>query len=99
MSPEGNAMIAVHEYFGGKIKSLGFALGGTTYTAGVLLAGQYTIDTEKEEHITATVAEFEVRPPGSDWKTVKTGETIVIPCKSSFDIEVIEPASYICMYR
>jgi uncharacterized protein YaiE (UPF0345 family) len=99
ISLEEKPMINVNEYFQGRIKSLGFELKATPYTAGVLLPGNYTIDTEKEEHITATVGEFEVRPPGCDWKTVRTGETIMIPSKSSFDIKVIEPASYICRYR
>lgn len=92
-------MIEVHEYFEGRIKSMGFELKGTPYTAGVLLPGDYTIDTEKEEHITATVGEFEVRPPKSDWKKVTKGQTIVIPARSSFEIRLEEPASYICLYR
>jgi len=92
-------MIKVNEYFAGKIKSLGFELHGTQYTAGVLLPGTYSIDTEKEEHITLTVGEFEIRPPDSDWKTAQIGDTIVIPANSTFDVKVSEPVSYICMYR
>lgn len=89
----------MNEYFKGKIKSLGFELKGVPYTAGVLLPGEYTIDTEKEEHITVTVGEFEIRPPGCDWKTAKRGDTIVIPVNSSFEMKVNEPASYICTYK
>lgn len=92
-------MINVNEYFEGRIKSLGFELKGTPYTAGVVLPGEYTIDTEKEEHITATMGEFEIRPPGSDWKTLAIGDTIVIPSNTSFELTLKEPASYICMYR
>jgi uncharacterized protein YaiE (UPF0345 family) len=95
----GKLMINVNEYFEGRIKSLGFELKGTPYTAGVLLPGEYTIDTEKEEHITATVGEFEIRPPGSDWKTTAIGDTIVIPSNASFELRLKESASYICMYR
>ena len=92
-------MINVNEYFEGKIKSLGFELHGTPYTAGVILPGEYAIDTQKEEHITVTVGEFEIRPPNSDWKTAQIGDTTVIPANATFDVRVIEPVSYICVYR
>ena len=92
-------MINVNEYFEGRIKSLGFELKGTPYTAGVVLPGEYTIDTEKEEHITVTMGEFEFRPPGSDWKILGIDDTIVITSKTSFELKLKEPASYICMYR
>jgi uncharacterized protein YaiE (UPF0345 family) len=92
-------MINVNEYFEGKIKSLGFELKGTPYTAGVLLPGEYTIETEREEHITATLGEFEIRPPGYDWRMLGMGDTIVIPSNTSFELRLREPASYICMYK
>lgn len=92
-------MITVNEYLEGKVKSLGFELEGTRYTAGVLLPGEYSFDTEEEEHITVTVGEFEICPPGANWKTVKIGDTIVIPANSKFDLKVIKPASYICVYK
>jgi len=92
-------MIKVNEYFEGKIKSLGFELHGTQYTAGVILPGDYSIDTENEEHITLTMGEFEIRPPGSEWKTAQIGDTIVIPSSSKFSLKVTDPVSYICMYR
>ncbi len=92
-------MITVNEYLEGKVKSLGFELEGTRYTAGVLLPGEYSFDTEEEEHITVTVGEFEICPPGANWKTVKIGDTIVIPANSAFDLKVKKPASYICMYK
>jgi uncharacterized protein YaiE (UPF0345 family) len=92
-------MINVNEYFEGRIKSLGFELKGTPYTAGVILPGEYTIETEREEHITATVGEFEIRPPGHDWRMLGMGDTIVIPSNTSFELRLKEPASYICMYK
>lgn len=92
-------MITVNEYLEGKVKSLGFELEGTRYTAGVLMPGEYSFDTEEEEHITVTVGEFEICPPGANWKTVKIGDTIVIPANSAFDLKVKKPASYICMYK
>lgn len=92
-------MITVNEYLEGKVKSLGFELDGTQYTVGVMVPGQYSFDTEKEEHITVTIGEFEIRPPGAGWKTARAGETVVIPAYAKFDLRVEKPASYICMYR
>jgi len=92
-------MINVNEYFEGKIKSLGFELEGTQYTIGVMLPGAYSVDTEKEEHITVTLGGFEICPPGLDWKTVKIGDTVVIPANATFDLKVSKPASYTCIYR
>ena len=92
-------MIKVNEYLDGKVKSLGFELNGIPYTAGVLLPGEYSFDTEKEEHLTVTAGEFEIRPPDSDWKTAKVGDTVVVPAKSKFDLKVAKPASYVCVYR
>jgi uncharacterized protein YaiE (UPF0345 family) len=92
-------MIEVNAYFDGKVKSLGFQRENVPFTAGVVLPGEYTFDTEREEHITVTVGEFEVRPPGGGWKIVKLGETVVIPAKSNFDLKVKRSASYVCMYK
>jgi hypothetical protein len=92
-------MIRVNEYLGGKVKSLGFELEGTQYTVGVMLPGEYSFDTEKEEHITVTVGGFEIRPPRAGWKKAKAGDTVVIPPNSTFDLKVEKPASYVCMYK
>ena len=92
-------MITVNEYLEGKVKSLGFELEGTRYTAGVLMPGEYSFDTEEQEHITVTVGESEIRPPGGNWKTVTTGDAIVIQANSAFDLRVKKPASYTCVYK
>ena len=92
-------MIKVNEYLEGKVKSLGFELDGTQYTVGVMLPGEYSFDTEKEEHITVTIGGFEIHPPGAGWKPAKTGEVVVIPAHSRFDLKIEKPASYICMYK
>lgn len=92
-------MIKVNEYMEGKVKSLGFERDGVPYTVGVMLPGEYTFETEKEEHITATVGGFDVRLGGADWKTLKSGDTVVIPANSAFDLKVAGPASYVCIYK
>lgn len=92
-------MIKVNEYLEGKVKSLGFELDGIQYTAGVFLPGDYTFNTEKEEHVTVTVGGFEIQLLGKDWKGVKVAETVVIPASSSFKLKVTKPASYVCKYK
>jgi len=92
-------MINVNEYFEGQIKSLGFERDSIQYTAGVFSPGTYSLATEKEEHVTVTLGAFEIRLPGSDWKTVKAGETIIIPPNTTFDLKVTKTASYLCMYK
>jgi hypothetical protein len=44
------------------------------------------------------LGEIDIQPPGSEWQTVKAGETITIPANVSFDLKVKEAASYICKY-
>ena len=91
-------MIKVNTYFDGNVKSLGFERENAAYTAGVVLPGEYTFDTQREEHLTITVGEIEVQPPGSEWRIVKAGETVTIAANSKVDLKAKKPASYICMY-
>jgi uncharacterized protein YaiE (UPF0345 family) len=92
-------MIKLNEYFGGNVKSLGFELDGAAYTVGVILAGDYTFSTEKEEHIQVVAGEIEVKPPEGSWKKIKKAEKVVIPAKSKFDLKLTHPAAYICAYK
>jgi uncharacterized protein YaiE (UPF0345 family) len=63
-------MIKVNEYFEGKVKSLGFESEGSRFTAGVILAGEYTFDTGQEEHFTITVGDWK----SSFWKEMENDE-------------------------
>jgi len=91
-------MIKVNEYLEGKVKSLGFESEGVRFTAGVFLPGEYTFDTGGEEQVTVSVGRLEIQLPGKSWKTVKVGETVVIPPKSKFNLKVAQTASYVCKY-
>lgn len=92
-------MIKINEYFNGYVKSLGFELGGTPYTVGVILAGAYTFSTEKNEHIQIVAGEIDIKPAGGNWQKLKNGDAIVIPAGISFDLKSKEPAAYICAYK
>ena len=51
-------MIKVNTYFDGNVKSLGFEREKVAFTAGVVLPGAYTFDTQSQEHLTITVGEI-----------------------------------------
>jgi purine/pyrimidine-nucleoside phosphorylase len=94
-----NEMIKTNEYFGGKVKSLGFERDGVPFTVGVVLPGAYTFDTQKEEHLTITVGTLDIQPPGKDWQTAPAGTTIVIAAGSKFQLKAEKPVSYVCQYK
>jgi purine/pyrimidine-nucleoside phosphorylase len=91
-------MIKVNAYFDGKVKSLAFDIDGRAYTAGVFSTGEYTVGTEKEEHVTVSVGELNIRLPAGEWQVVKSGQTIVIPAGIEFEARAEKPASYVCQY-
>ena len=91
-------MIKVNEYFDGAVKSLGFEFNGAPYTVGVVLPGEYSFGTEKEEHLTVILGEMSVRVPGENWKGIKTRETVVFPPRITFKVKTDEVVSYVCKY-
>lgn len=92
-------MITENTYFDGRIKSLGFKIGETVYTAGVVAPGEYSLTTEKEEHITVTAGTIEVRLSNGTQKSCKPGETVVVPAMESFELKSEGGASYTCIYK
>ncbi len=92
-------MIKLNEYFNGNIKSLGARIEGQEFTAGIVLPGSYTLPTEKNEHLTVTIGQLEVRLPNSDWQKVKKGETIIVPAKTEFQLKTDKTSSYVCLYK
>ena len=92
-------MIKLNEYFDGNVKSLGFELDGTPYTVGVILAGSYTFNTEKIEHLQIVAGEIDIKLAGGCWQKFKKGDATVIPAGISFDLQLKDPAAYICAYK
>lgn len=92
-------MIKVNEYFDGNVKSLGFEVSGTPYTVGVIMAGAYTFNTEKTEHLQIVAGELDIKPAEGAWQTLKKGDVTVIPAGISFDLKLRNPATYICAYK
>jgi hypothetical protein len=92
-------MIKVNEYFDGDVKSLRAESEGQEFTVGIVSPGIYNFSTEKNEHITVTLGQLEVKLPGTDWQKVNLGETIMIPAKMGFQLRADLTSSYLCMYK
>ena len=92
-------MIKLNEYFDGHVKSLGFELDGAPYTVGVILAGSYTFNTEKIEHLQIVAGEIDIKLAGGSWQKFKKSDATVIPAGISFDLQLKDPAAYICAYK
>lgn len=92
-------MIKVNEYSGGKVKRLGAEYKGEYFTSGIMLPGEYSFSTEKEENIFVTLGGLEIQVPGRPWKKFSRGETAVVPAKVEFQLRVQETVSYVCFYK
>jgi len=92
-------MIKVNDYSGGKVKSLGAEHKGEYFTPGIMLPGEYSFSTEKEEHIFVTLGDLEIQVPGRPWKKYSRGETAIVPAKVEFRLRVQETVSYVCLYK
>ena len=92
-------MLKINEYFGGKVKSIGFEDNQGAVTSGVMEAGEHTFSTSaKELMIVITGALTIKRPEDADWMTFPAGESFNVPACVSFDVKVEQPTAYICRY-
>ncbi|WP_028656635.1 pyrimidine/purine nucleoside phosphorylase [Nocardioides sp. J54] len=87
-------------YFDGACVSHSFTLAdGTRKSAGVILPATLTFSTAAPEVMELNAGTCRVRLAGSqEWTEYAAGQSFSIPGDSSFDIEVIEPVSYVCHY-
>jgi len=93
-------MFNVNEYFGGKVKSLGFESSDGKVTIGVMAAGEYEFGTSTIEHMTVTSGNMHVMLPGeTKWKTYKVFETFIVPKDVKFKVKVEGDTSYRCLYK
>lgn len=92
-------MLKINEYFGGKVKSIGFEDDHGPVTSGVMEAGEYTFSTSsKELMIVVTGALTIKRPADTDWMTFPAGESFHVPSDVSFEVKVASSTAYICRY-
>jgi uncharacterized protein YaiE (UPF0345 family) len=86
-------------YFDGKVSSrtIKFA-DGSSKTLGFMLPGEYTFNTDAPEIMEIIDGELEVLLPGTEWKSIKGGESFAVPANSAFTMKVKTPSDYCCSF-
>jgi purine/pyrimidine-nucleoside phosphorylase len=93
-------MLTVNEYFGGKVKSIGFISGEGKATAGVMAPGEYEFGTSCKEIMKVTCGKLTVKLPGSnEWKDFPEGTSFIVEANLKFQLKVATDTSYICLYK
>lgn len=86
-------------YFGGNVTSrtIKFA-DGSTKTLGVMLPGEYTFNTADKELMEIIDGELDVLLPGSEWQSIKGGQSFNVPANAAFTVKVSTTSDYICSF-
>jgi len=86
-------------YFEGKVTSRTVLFAdGSKKTLGIMLPGEYEFGTGDKEIMEVLAGTMDVRLPGEDWKTFRTGDSFEVPAQSKFLLKIQEPADYCCSY-
>ena len=76
-------MLQSNEYFEGKVKSIGFTSSSTgRASVGVMVEGEMNV----------------LLPGEIEWKVYTAGEVFNVPGNSEFNLQIVEPTSYLCRY-
>ena len=87
-------------YFDGKVTSRSVIFGdGSRKTLGIMLPGEYEFGTEAKEIMEILSGELDFLLPGSDWKSIKGGDTFEVPAKSKFQLKIKKVTDYCCSYN
>lgn len=93
-------MLAVNEYFEGKVKSIGFQTTTLPATVGVMQAGEYEFNTDKKETMTVVSGALTVLLPGkNDWLTFQPGNSFIVDAQQKFQLKVDADTAYLCTYE
>jgi uncharacterized protein YaiE (UPF0345 family) len=93
-------MIATHEYFDAKVKSLGYATSSGNSTVGVMEPGAYTFDTSSHETMTVIEGSLSVLlPDETTWKLYEAGTSFEVAAQSRFKVKTVVQTSYLCQYQ
>ena len=87
-------------YFDGKVTSRTVLFeDGSKRTLGIMLPGEYEFNTADKELMEIMSGELEVLiGGGSEWKTIKGGESFEVPAKSKFSLKVRQVTDYCCSF-
>ncbi|OUS12472.1 hypothetical protein A9Q89_06195 [Gammaproteobacteria bacterium 53_120_T64] len=92
-------MLAVNEYFDGKVKSIGFATQTLPATVGVMAPGDYQFATSEREVMTVVSGALSVKLPGrQEWQTFAAGESFEVAADNNFQLQVAVATAYLCVY-
>ena len=93
-------MLEIHEYFEGRVKSIGFDTADLPATVGVMSPGDYEFATSKKETMTVVSGELVVRLPGeSEWKSFPAGSHFGVEAEQRFQLKVRVSTAYLCTYE
>ncbi len=93
-------MFKVNEYFGGKVKSIGFQTKEGPATVGVMAPGEYEFGTSTVEVMVVVSGVLTVKLPGEDaWKDYAAGAGFTVEAGKKFQLKVASDAAYLCLYR
>ena len=87
-------------YFDGKVTSRTVKFpDGTHKTLGIMLPGDYSLNTDDKELMQVLAGSMNIRLQDSDaWHTYAAGSSFEVSANSSFDLKVTEVADYCCSY-
>ena len=92
-------MLAVNEYFEGKVKSIGFQGEDIPASVGVMEPGDYEFGTAAPEVMLVVAGALTVLLPGSDsWQTFNAGTQFDVPGDAKFQVKVETQTAYLCLY-
>ncbi|MCJ8303506.1 pyrimidine/purine nucleoside phosphorylase [Shewanella sp.] len=92
-------MLAVNEYFEGKVKSIGFQGEDKPASVGVMEPGDYEFGTAAPEVMLVVAGALTVLLPGSDsWQTFNAGTQFDVPGDAKFQVKVETQTAYLCLY-
>lgn len=93
-------MVAVNEYFDGKVKSLVVNSNEGKKTVGVIEPGEYEFGTETKETMTVVSGSISVFfPEYNEWEDFDMGASFDIPAQSKFKVKVEQDTAYLCVYE
>jgi uncharacterized protein YaiE (UPF0345 family) len=87
-------------YFEGKVSSRTVLFAdGTKKSLGLMLPGEYEFGTADKEIMEILSGELILLlPGGTEWQTVKGGESFEVPSNSKFKVKVQTVTDYCCSY-
>lgn len=86
-------------YFDGQVTSRSIIFqDGSRKTLGIMLPGEYEFNTDETELMEIVSGNLDVLLPGSEWQSIKAGESFEVPAESKFQVKVINITDYCCSF-